>query len=515
MNQSGLTIQYYICIRSWKRWPRRLMKKPVEEATKFCELGVDKAGFDVRYINDFIGYGVFTSRDFSQKDFLLEYRGELISSEEAVKREKTYPLSKGSFLYFFKDKGVLKCVDATDKHGKGRLVNDNHIAPNCKMIIVCKLHQSKPYLCLFATKDIPAETELRFDYGVANLPWRRKPLEGKENKTVPLHHSLDELSFCGFKKLISEPQPDEVTSNSGEQSEVLISEHQPDEVTSNSGEQSEMLISEPQPDEVTSNSGEQSEMLISEPQPDEVTSNSGEQSEVLISEPQPDEVTSNSGEQSEMLISEPQPDKVTSNSGEQSEVLISEPQPDEVTSNSGEQSEMLISEPQPDEVTSNSGEQSEVIILKPEVMAAIEQMMEQGGIVENSDDDDTATNNRFDNLNNLKSESKGIYISTYQKKKKRTYNKQNACVFCGCLVQVLIGRHLLAVHKDEPDVAAIHVLNDQAERKRRLDLLRNRGNFLHNQQVIDAGVGQIILMRRPHTFHDLDYEDYGPCPLCL
>ncbi|XP_071822610.1 uncharacterized protein [Apostichopus japonicus] len=455
MNQSGLTIQYYICIRSWKRWPRRLMKKPVEEATKFCELGVDKAGFDVRYINDFIGYGVFTSRDFSQKDFLLEYRGELISSEEAVKREKTYPLSKGSFLYFFKDKGVLKCVDATDKHGKGRLVNDNHIAPNCKMIIVCKLHQSKPYLCLFATKDIPAETELRFDYGVANLPWRRKPLEGKENKTVPLHHSLDELSFCGFKKLISEPQPDEVTSNSGEQSEVLISEHQPDEVTSNSGEQSEMLISEPQPDEVTSNSGEQSEMLISEPQPDEVTSNSGEQSEVLISEPQPDEVTS------------------------------------------------------------NSGEQSEVIILKPEVMAAIEQMMEQGGIVENSDDDDTATNNRFDNLNNLKSESKGIYISTYQKKKKRTYNKQNACVFCGCLVQVLIGRHLLAVHKDEPDVAAIHVLNDQAERKRRLDLLRNRGNFLHNQQVIDAGVGQIILMRRPHTFHDLDYEDYGPCPLCL
>lgn len=155
------------------------------------------------------------------------------------------------------------------------------------------------------------------------------------------------------------------------------------------------------------------------------------------------------------------------------------------------------------------------IILKPEVMAAIEQMMEQGGIVENSDDDDTATNNRFDNLNNLKSESKGIYISTYQKKKKRTYNKQNACVFCGCLVQVLIGRHLLAVHKDEPDVAAIHVLNDQAERKRRLDLLRNRGNFLHNQQVIDAGVGQIILMRRPHTFHDLDYEDYGPCPLCL
>ncbi|KAJ8019345.1 hypothetical protein HOLleu_42106 [Holothuria leucospilota] len=75
--------------------------------------------------------------------------------------------------------------------------------------------------------------------------------------------------------------------------------------------------------------------------------------------------------------------------------------------------------------------------------------------------------------------------------------------------------HLLAVHKDEPDVAAIIALDDQAERKKRLDLLRNKGNFLHNQQVLDAGAGQIILMRRPQAFHDLDYQDYGPCPQCL
>lgn len=113
------------------------------------------------------------------------------------------------------------------------------------------------------------------------------------------------------------------------------------------------------------------------------------------------------------------------------------------------------------------------IILKPEVISAIEQMMEWGDIVENSDDGDTATNNRFDNMNNLKSERKGTYISSYQKVKNITYNKQNSCVFCGCLVQVLVGRHLLAVQKDEPGDAALHTLNDQAERKRRLDLLFN------------------------------------------
>ncbi|KAJ8043849.1 hypothetical protein HOLleu_11127 [Holothuria leucospilota] len=48
------------------------------------------------------------------------------------------------------------------------MVNDEHIVPNCKMVIV--VVDKDPHLCLFAAKEIPPFTELRFDYGVKTLP---------------------------------------------------------------------------------------------------------------------------------------------------------------------------------------------------------------------------------------------------------------------------------------------------------------------------------------------------------
>lgn len=35
----------------------------------------------------------------------------------------------------------------------------------------------KIYLCLFAIRDIDIGTELRYDYGVPDLPWRTKGMQ--------------------------------------------------------------------------------------------------------------------------------------------------------------------------------------------------------------------------------------------------------------------------------------------------------------------------------------------------
>ena len=51
------------------------------------------------------GYGTFTTREFAQGDFLLQYRGEIITHEEGEHRQENYPVDKGSFLFFFQDKG--------------------------------------------------------------------------------------------------------------------------------------------------------------------------------------------------------------------------------------------------------------------------------------------------------------------------------------------------------------------------------------------------------------------------
>ena len=48
------------------------------------------------------GHGTFAKEDFSQCQFLLEYKGELIDRKEGEKRERLYPQSVRSFLYFFR-----------------------------------------------------------------------------------------------------------------------------------------------------------------------------------------------------------------------------------------------------------------------------------------------------------------------------------------------------------------------------------------------------------------------------
>ena len=49
----------------------------------------------------FLGYGIFTKKDFCKKDFLLQYPEKLVSSAESKKLEETYPGHLGSFIFFY------------------------------------------------------------------------------------------------------------------------------------------------------------------------------------------------------------------------------------------------------------------------------------------------------------------------------------------------------------------------------------------------------------------------------
>lgn len=62
-------------------------------------------------------------------------------------------------------------TDASQDDGSlGRLVNDNHINPNCKIKkIFC---DGKPHLCLFAVTEISPGEEITYSYGNGSYPWR-------------------------------------------------------------------------------------------------------------------------------------------------------------------------------------------------------------------------------------------------------------------------------------------------------------------------------------------------------
>lgn len=65
-------------------------------------------------------------------------------------------------------------MDATFASGLGRLVND---APSRSANCVMKkriIGDKTPYLALYALRDLTVGEELRYDYGVSGLPWRKK-----------------------------------------------------------------------------------------------------------------------------------------------------------------------------------------------------------------------------------------------------------------------------------------------------------------------------------------------------
>ncbi|XP_067040063.1 N-lysine methyltransferase KMT5A-A-like isoform X1 [Acropora muricata] len=147
--------------------------RPEDVALAYVNDNSDQPGLEERYISEYIGKGVFATREFQMGDFLLQYKGELISGEEGERREKRYSSDLGNFLYFFQWNEASYCIDATFSHGLGRLVNDLPAKKaNCKMkkMVV----SGKVCLCIFATRDIAPNTELRYDYGLKDLPWRVK-----------------------------------------------------------------------------------------------------------------------------------------------------------------------------------------------------------------------------------------------------------------------------------------------------------------------------------------------------
>ena len=51
-----------------------------------------------------IGYGVFTTKDFCNKDLLLQYSEKLLSNFEGRRLEESYSTHLGPFIFFYGDK---------------------------------------------------------------------------------------------------------------------------------------------------------------------------------------------------------------------------------------------------------------------------------------------------------------------------------------------------------------------------------------------------------------------------
>ncbi len=95
----------------------------------------------------------------------------------------------------------------------------------------------------------------------------------------------------------------------------------------------------------------------------------------------------------------------------------------------------------------------------------------------------------------------------------RMYNKKQYCFYCSKPL-CKMARHLAQVHKNEVDVAkALSFPKGSKERRINLDLLRNKGNRVHNTNVLKTGKG-VLVPRQQYTAKHVNVKDYMHCLNC-
>uniref|UniRef100_A0A9J8DAQ8 SET domain-containing protein n=1 Tax=Cyprinus carpio carpio TaxID=630221 RepID=A0A9J8DAQ8_CYPCA len=190
----------------------RRRTSPLQDAEHHISCKTDKTGLQEKFINKYKGRGVFSSEAFFRGDFVLEYRGELISQESLAPAE-VYSEVQNTFLFDFQWHGKHWCMDASKEDGSlGRLVNDEHKNPTCKMRIITVNQQ--PHLCLFAVQDIKPGEEITYSYGDSDWPWR-----AKRSSPAPVTATSSSSSSLPVRKR-SSPAPVTATSSSSSSSPV-------------------------------------------------------------------------------------------------------------------------------------------------------------------------------------------------------------------------------------------------------------------------------------------------------
>ncbi|KAJ3323641.1 Histone-Lysine N-Methyltransferase ash1l [Blyttiomyces sp. JEL0837] len=135
----------------------------------------DIAGIEVFWTNG-RGYGLRTTKELPASSLVIEYRGEIISSETCIERMNTIYAELENFYFLNYDNGEV--IDACRKGTEARFVNHS-CEPNCH---IEKWSVDGEFrVGLFASKPIPAGTELTYDYRFEAFGPMQRCLCGSEN----------------------------------------------------------------------------------------------------------------------------------------------------------------------------------------------------------------------------------------------------------------------------------------------------------------------------------------------
>ena len=125
------------------------------------------------------GKGVFALQDLAEGETLIEYIGEVVSWKEALRRHPHDPKDPNHTFYFHIDEKHV--IDAKHGGNSSRWINHS-CKPNCEA------DETDGRVFIKALQNIPAGTELFYDYGLI--------IDGKYTKKLKAEYPC----WCGAPK---------------------------------------------------------------------------------------------------------------------------------------------------------------------------------------------------------------------------------------------------------------------------------------------------------------------------
>nr|XP_023660035.1 uncharacterized protein LOC111839935 [Paramormyrops kingsleyae] len=519
---------------------RRRKQKPLEEAIQFVFLKKDKHGLEGKFISDFKGRGVFSSTHFDKGDFLLEYRGDLISKEECERRQRLYHDALKVFLFEFRYNGKLLCVDAArDDCSLGRLVNDEHINPNSRMKTIRV--DGRPHLCLFALRNIFPSEEITYDYGDSEWPWRctitpKTQLSSDTNdcdEITPKTQLSSDTNDCGAAVGLDEVCKHDVVASAISSMDKCSKCVGPIAAMKWLGLKCKLcscfwhkscyskLHEWNRKQSLQEVSSEEDEVSDEEYIPQSESENQSDSSDELITKPRP------SYDQTKLLSHTQE-----AASSKISEALRSDVPTLNVSKGKGkgvlkareaacmyEESDLLCHEEQLTDVETDSESDSYGECHNPrkqgsKVCRSADVLMSSTRSHKEHDSSEKHLNAKRGAV--LREELRESSVAEEDQcvpsaKISCSANSKNYCYICG-KPQTKLARHL-KTHKGEVEVAqALSLPVHSKERKALLQKLRNKGNYQHNTDVLQYGEGALKMKRAPKR--ECDAKQFVHCIYC-
>ncbi|XP_048846144.1 uncharacterized protein LOC125717126 isoform X16 [Brienomyrus brachyistius] len=513
---------------------------PLKDAIHYVVSKTDKTWkLDVKYINAEKGRGIFAKGLICKGDFVVEYRGEMINNAESQRRRKLYHPSCTAFMFAFKWRGKMYCIDASKEDGSfGRLVNDDHRHPNCRMKKIDV--NGNPHLCLFALNDINEGEEISYDYGGDDCPWRKQTTSITANAMGPDDSRPSLLSKTPIYDA-TEPNntPQQILSFANamgpdDSRPSLLSKTPIYDATgpNNTPQQILSFANAMGPDD------SRPSLLSKTPIYDATGPNNTPQQTTSITA----NAMGSDDSRPSLLSKTPiydatEPNNTPQQIANEDEVFVprlrrtkSIEMKDAVPDNSDElyDSTSGSNDDYIPDTTCESDSGSEYSF-KQNLRTKNQSfdLLDVSGSVSSQVCDSTTPDKMTYDDHNLASEVTGaeeepsssqnvndIMVVKALKKRggNRIYNKKHYCLYCSKPYSK-IARHLEGAHENKPDVAkALSFPKGSKERKKQLDYIRNRGNYAHNAAVMESGKGELVPFRRPHK--EVQGKEFMHCAYC-